>query len=68
MTDQGKKERSPFRHALAKFIREHRKYRSNKAIKEMIYPFIRGWMSFADEVDRINEKYERLQTVHPNEE
>lgn len=68
MIDQGKKERSPFRNALAKFIRNQRKYRSNEAIKEMINPFCLGWKSFGDEIDRINEEYERLQIVHSNEE
>ena len=68
MINQSKKERSPFRIALAKFIRDQRKYRSNEAIKEMIHPFCLGWKSFGDEVDRINKEYERLSSLHPNAE
>ncbi len=55
--DMINKTEGPFRKCLADFIRRQRKYRSNEAIKEMIFPFCQGWRALSNEMDKVFEKH-----------
>jgi hypothetical protein len=53
------KEKSVFRDAVAKFIRDHRRWKySNKDIRPLVVAFCDGWTALSDEMDKINKKYE----------